>query len=324
MKHNLRFVALLGAVTFLGTTAGVWAQETAKQVAPSKSEAAPSKPRTIKIQNVPASLMAYWLDPAHNAWPNQLGTNKIGNSSENLKSGVFKLPGNIERIVSIDPRGAILVVGGSDEDLAQLQKTIDVLDKPLRQVEIETTFVAISDEDIKEFGIDFATAHHTFDASPASPTSVPVPASFQVGFVRSNFTAKLNAFLAAGKAKIISAPRVTAINNMSAGVSVSNSPVVATNPDGKLLLIPAPKKVNLNLTPTINGDSTVTVLIQIAGENDPITRATNTVVNLSDGDTFVLGNIPSLNELFPSMQQTPSKLLAFVTPRIIRRTDDVK
>ena len=286
--------------------------------------------------------------------------NQRGGAGGGNAGGSFDLPGDIEQIVSVDPQNVLLVAGGTDEDIRRLQELIDVLDQPLRQVEIEAQFVELRSQDARTFGIDFSTARGNFDAATTGFASDPVPGSFQIGFVRNNFTARLNALIANNRAKIINAPRVTAINNLTATLQSTERrslilTTVSQNIGGQqaqgqnLLFIST--TTGLTVTPTINGDDTITVLMQPqVSTQDPgngalgtITqRQLETVANVRDGDTIalgglktisnsrqdykvpLLGDIPLIGGLFRSktIAENESELIIFLTARIIRRAGD--
>ena len=273
--------------------------------------------------------------------------------------GSFDLPGDIQQIVSVDPQNVILVAGGSPEDIARLQELIDVLDQPLRQVEIESQFVELRSQDARSLGIDYSTARGNFDASTADFASDPVPGSVAVGFVRGNFSARLNALIANNRAKVITAPRVTAINNLTASLtsnevrrliltSTNNGLGGQTGVQQNLLNINS--TTSLFVTPTINGDDTITVLMQpTVTTNDgagalatQTSRSLQTVANVRDGDTIalgglkavsngreefkvpLLGDIPIIGGLFRSktVTENESELIIFLKARIIRRAGD--
>ncbi len=284
-----------------------------------------------------------------------LGGNNGGAGGGN---GSFSLPDGIEQIVSVDPQNVLLVAyeDGNDEAVRQLEDLIAVLDQPLRQVEIEAQFVELQSQDANAFGIDFSTSRGNFDAATTGFASAPVQGAFQIGFVRNNFTARLNALIADNKAKIITAPRVTAINNLTANLTSQERRTliltsVAQNIGGgqqqaqQLIFIDT--QTGLTVTPTINGDDTITVLMRpqvstqdgTTGLGTITTRSLTTIANVKDGDTIALGglrvvrnttqnfrvpllsDIPLLGRLFQSktITETESELIIFLTARIIRR-----
>ena len=272
--------------------------------------------------------------------------------------GNFNLPDGIEQVVSVDPQNVLLVAyeDGNDEAVRQLEDLITVLDQPLRQVEIEAQFVELQSQDARAFGIDFSTSRGNFDAATTGFASAPVQGAFQIGFVRNTFTARLNALVADNRAKIITAPRVTAINNLTANLTSTERRTliltsVAQNIGGgqqaaqQLLFIDT--QTGLTVTPTINGDDTITVLMRpqvstqdgTSGLGTITRRELTTIANVRDGDTIALGglrvvrntaqnyrvpllaDIPLIGRLFQSrtITENESELIIFLTARIIRR-----
>lgn len=391
--------------------------------------------RSIKLKNVKPSLMAYWLDPAHNPLPQALQTSRenengfgetrlarsaldgvtttqdfsgfgsvpsgmtspyvnpyVRNNASSRVSptvrgnaqfggnngggqqggqqgqqggaqggaqGTFELPGDIQQLVSVDPQNVLLVAGGSDEDLRRLQSLVDVLDQPLRQVEIEAQFIDLTTNDARSFGIDFSTSRGNIDAATTGFASGPVPGSIQIGFVRGNFQARLNALVANNRAKVITAPRVTAINNLTASLESNQSrPLILTSVSQNIggqqaqaqQLLFITTRVGLTVTPTINGDDTITVAMApeistqdgSTGLGNITVRRVRTIANVRDGDTIVLGglkqltnnrsnfrvpllaDIPLIGGLFRSrnINETETELVVFLTARIVRRAGD--
>jgi type II secretory pathway component GspD/PulD (secretin) len=285
-----------------------------------------------------------------------------GGGGRGAGGGVFQLPTGVDRIVAIDPQNALLVFG-TDEGIRELQDTIAFLDRPLRQVEIEAQFITVSTADSRNFGIDFSTAQGNFNASNSGFASAPGQGSFQLGFVRGNFQATLTALLTKNRAKIITAPRVTAINNLTASlVSSESRPIILTTAvqGGGLNggqaqgqnLIYITTSIGLTVTPTINNDDTITVLMQPQLQSQTIladiaaplvtSQAVQTIANVRDGDTIALGglrantisrggakipligDLPLIGKLFRSRSaiDNQSELIIFLTARIIRRAGD--
>ena len=174
--------------------------------------------------------------------------------------------------------------------------------------------------------------------------------------MRNTFTARLNALVADNRAKIITAPRVTAINNLTANLTSTERRTliltsVAQNIGGgqqaaqQLLFIDT--QTGLTVTPTINGDDTITVLMRpqvstqdgTSGLGTITRRELTTIANVRDGDTIALGglrvvrntaqnyrvpllaDIPLIGRLFQSrtITENESELIIFLTARIIRR-----
>ena len=322
------------------------------------------------LQNSALSLVrpevrAYSQFGGNNQNNNRGGNNNnrggVGGNNQNGGGGNFNLPDGIEQVVSVDPQNVLLVAyeEGNDEAVRQLQELIDVLDQPLRQVEIEAQFVELQSQDARTLGIDFSTSRGNFDAATTGFASAPVQGAFQIGFVRNNFSARLNALIADNRAKVITAPRVTAINNLTANLTSQERRTliltsVAQNIGGgqqaaqQLLFIDT--QTGLTVTPTINGDDTITVLMRpqvstqdgTSGLGTITTRSLTTIANVRDGDTIalgglkvvrnttqnykvpLLGDIPLLGALFRSktITENESELIIFLSARIIRRAGD--
>lgn len=275
--------------------------------------------------------------------------------------GLFKLPKGIDSIVAVDPQNALLVYG-TNAGLQQLQTIINYLDLPLRQVEIEAQFVDVGITDTNAFGIDFSSSNGPFSISSTGNSSSSQAGSFNFSFVRNNFALTLNALIAQNRAKVVTAPRVTAINNLTATLtSASFTPVVTTGSIAGIggqvasnqTVTYVPAQTTLYVTPTINNDDTITVRMQpqvsstsnpLPGTNAPFIsqQFVDTTAVVHDGDTIALGglrtknivtggtripilsSIPIIGALFRTHNNNDSEreLIIFVTARIIRRADD--
>ena len=152
------------------------------------------------------------------------GAQGQGGRQGGQNNGAFPLPKGVERIVAIDQQNALLVTASPD-GLEELQRTIDFLDQPLKQVEIEAQFVSVSTSDSRAFGINFAAARGNFSINNLNFEPAPGAGAggVQVGFLRNDFQATLTALVNTNRAKVLTAPRVTAINNLTASLQSSRS-----------------------------------------------------------------------------------------------------
>ena len=326
----------------VGTLGGaVWAQAKDVKDAPPTPTLTQLKSQTysIKIRNVKASLMAYWLDPTNHEVPIELGPaapKETHNAPPNRS--VFQLPTGVTRIIAVDPQNALLVFG-TPEGVAQLRSTIAFLDRPLQQVEIEAKFVQLNVSELRAFGLEDLGRGVITDFNNPQPNRI-------AGFIRGNFDALLTASMASGKAKVITTPRVLAINNLTASLSQSSAtPVEIGVRDATGTLRPledvnslegAPgflvSELKFEVTPTINNDDTVTLLMNAGATRHLVTNGTatnaatapasqkdsslKTIVNVRDGETIALvGALPA---------QKDTTVVLFVTARIVRRVGDDK
>lgn len=304
---NFRLAAL-SAVLLCGIASVAFAQEAAP-IAPTQIAATPLEGRFIEIENVPSFWMAYWLDPKHNVKPNvfaEINLSRLATFPETEPQGAFTLPDGIVRITSDDASNRLMVVyDGNQEAIRQLQELISVLDQPLRQVEIEAQVVEMDAAEVDKFRIQFSEGI----------------GEFRTGAVRNDFTARINALVAAGQAKTITAPRVTAINNLSTDFSLAlgyRKPREETAANNEM---PRPFGADLKITPTINGDETITLLMKASAVRGDNPANLVNIVNLRDGDTLA---ITGLSRVFArEVAKDPANVVVFLTARIIRHKGEV-
>jgi type II secretory pathway component GspD/PulD (secretin) len=290
--------------------------------------------RLIPVTNLSPDLLAYWLDPAHNEAPiarQNLRPSATKNAGKPENS--IELPTGVRSVRPITPQNKLLVVG-TEAGIHSLQTIITNLDRPLKQVEIETHFVTLSDESLKAFGVEFGE---------------PQAGQVSINFVRGNFQSTLNKLLTENKAKLISAPRITANDNMEAKLeSRSTRPISIDLTETKrqvnlvpaLTSLPSAAIVYLNsgyelyTTPTINRDDTMMIslalkqVLRLGDDSQFIdllpAQNANTTANVRDGDTIVLKvaeSKPAAGQIKGS-KSAPQNMVVFVTPRIIRRAGD--
>lgn len=196
---------------------------------------------------------------------------------------------------------------------------------------------------------------------------VPFPPNFAVNLPAQNITssiglnlgsignfgflnARLSAAESAGQAKVISAPRVTTLNNKRAritqGVDIT-IPVVTAN---TLTVQVVKAALTLDVTPHVTADGSILMALNIQNDVPDFTQRTRdipaiqtkqaeTEMLVPDGDTAViggiftrtqgentqqtpfLGSIPLLGWLFKSYTENDNRteMLVFITPRIVNR-----
>ncbi len=288
-----------------------------------------------------------------------------GGGQQQIQS-IFDLPEGIEALAAVDAQNALLI-RGTAQAVEELQTLIDLLDQPLKQVEVEAQFVTLNTSYNKAFGINFNSSNGPFSASGST---VDIGGNFVLNYVGRNFSTVLRAALADNRAKLITAPRVVAVNNLTASIFTSQTttvliPQAVVNPGnggGGTTVATASvpfqvqTQIGISVTPTINGDGTITVLMrpQVQQQSPPLveggipdvtSQTVDTVAIVNDGDTIALGGlrdknvgnirnripilsgIPIIGKLFQSYSKTSrdSDLIIFLTARIVRRliTDEV-
>ncbi len=273
--------------------------------------------------------------------------------------------------VQTDERTNSLVVKDTSEVIDRVKKIIEVLDTQTPQVLIESKIVEVSETHAKEIGLENGVGFgydpigakatnegpgFTFSSTGNAPGLFGVQVGRLSRLIDLNF--RLRLMESEAKAKIISSPKVVAMNKQAAKISSTETthykeivvtPTGGTNENFK----PQPAQLNLNVTPTVTNEGSIDMKISMtkeslgtkAGTNAPrdsSSRSIDTRVLVDNGSTVVLGgvytyetseshsgipylkDIPLLGWLFRTYHNpTNSKkeLIIFITPRIINQEE---
>jgi type IV pilus assembly protein PilQ len=288
-----------------------------------------------------------------------------------------------------DIRTNTLIVKDIARNVDEVVSLIKLLDKPIPQIMIEARIVQANTNFSKSIGVQWggsmkadaahgtstglvfpnsiaATGGPTMGATPSGNGNflVNMPAAAGAGtgggaiglsFGSINKAINLDLVLSAlestGEGKVISSPRVSALDNKEAkieqGVSIPFSTTSAGGTqiqfiDAKLSLVVTPhatpdNKIFLKIQATKNAPDTS--LLGASGQPSIAKAEATTEILLSDGETAVIGGIiileknasyikvpffgdlPLIGWLFKSKTNTESKqeLLIFVTPKIVKQ-----
>ncbi|MBI3039813.1 hypothetical protein HYY75_12340 [bacterium] len=276
--------------------------------------------------------------------------------------------------VATDDRINAVIVSGTKDMLDEVKKLIETIDTPVHQVMIESKLVEVKTTATKNIGFQwkwgaagaegtgeggenskpiFATKEF-FANNPNAPSyqnfSTPKGQLFGLGdFYRDDliFKATLSALESRSDTKILSNPKVSAINGQEANILVGEKVVYSGGPDQ-----PPKEKdtgIKLKIIPRINDDGYITVDVEpevsFVGEwknNYPsiVTRSAKTAVRVKDGEEILigglireeegngnskipfLGNIPILKAFFTNRTKKgdSTELIILVTPHIIAQS----
>ncbi len=270
--------------------------------------------------------------------------------------------------VQVDSRGNQLIIRDREENVAQIRELLRTLDKPNREVSIEARFVEASSVFSRQLGIQWgsnleassATGYPTGAFFPSSISEslnvdlgVPVSdvLSFNLGSIPGviDLGARIQALEAEGWGKVISSPRVRALDNEEAVViQGARIPYTADNGTAGNTVQFVEANLELSVTPHITSDNTVFLDIEISNDrpdfantvNDNpaiLTKSITTRVLVPDGDTAVLGGVYATTEIFAqqripilgsipiigylfknsSKEREQNEMLVFITPRIV-------
>ncbi|MBP5469398.1 MAG: hypothetical protein J6Z11_09150 [Candidatus Riflebacteria bacterium] len=276
--------------------------------------------------------------------------------------------------VATDDRINAVIVSGSKELLDEVKKLIETIDTPVHQVMIEAKIVEVKTDATKNIGFQWTAGREGRAGSdegifPILSTKEyfaqnPDSGLYQAGFTGQQgkifglgdfyresmlFNATFNALETRNENKILSNPKVSAVNGQEASIVVGTKVIYPGGADQ-----PPKEKdtgVKLNITPRINDDGYITVdaepevsKVENWRNQYPIigTRNAKTTVRVRDGEEILiggmiedtenknstklplLGNIPIIKSLFTNKGKTNTsqELIILITPHIITQNID--
>lgn len=237
--------------------------------------------------------------------------------------------GSDGRKLIINPISGTVTVSGYPAQLTQLETFIRTFESSIqRQVLIEAKIVEVNLDRSFQFGIDWNVLASAGTGSLAVRSRVPssqVTASnveFTLAGGQGQITAVLNALSSQGDVRVLSSPRVSALNNQRAVFDVTTGEIVfnvtqtpITSPNGTTTFQSqvTPTQVNvgivLDVLPQIGADNTVTMNIRPvvtsvartasftsadgAVIQAPVidTRESDTMARLRAGETIIIGGL---------------------------------
>lgn len=273
-----------------------------------------------------------------------------------------------------DKRTNILIVKDLEKNLKEIRFLIDTLDKQTPQVAIHARILEVTKGFDREFGIDWSG---NFDKSVSGNVSAAIggrerrnedtgeielenPPSGTLDFLidrigrnsNINLDVRLQALETSNKVKVVSAPKITTLDNKEALIKTGKSiPFSTVSAEGtQVQLVDA--VTELSVTPHITSDGYISMSIRVTRDEPDtslavtgataaglIKREARTDVIVLDGDTLVIGGIfkrtdttatravpflnriPILGWLFRSeiVKDDNDEILIFITPHIVPR-----
>ena len=273
--------------------------------------------------------------------------------------------------VQVDSRTNTLIIRELPDNIDTVLAVIDSLDTPSPQVTIEARIVEATKSFSRSLGIAWGF-NFTANNQNGNTTGLQFPnnvtgdggvglitggstgfLNFAMGNILDTF--RLNAQLVAAEAEglinIVSAPRITTLNNNSASIQSGVQIPIQTVSDRTVSVQFVNATLRLRVTPQVAADGTVVLNINVAkripqlgllfvgASGAPIsTRDARTKVRVRDGATAVIGGIyevssnqsqdrvpglarvPILGHLFKNRNRSDdnNELMIFITPRIIQ------
>ena len=310
------------------------------------SNANPTQPRIPAIRNLPSSIALDRLPlivkiPSAEARNMGLVGSELSPSQRD-QLGLTVMPSAaspLAETISSAPAELLVIYHPAYPDqVAKLRKLIDnSIDKPARQVYIEGLVLEVSEEGLKDLGVqwDVKSGHQSFSLGSLIPLSGPAAAAFT--FVRDptqNVTpaiwaARISALVQANKAEVLSRPSVITLDNRQATIRVGTDIPVATSKDtssangsGRVAFSFSyiPTGILLNVRPRVSDDLTeismlidATVSATVPGADlqvlDPATkislasaptistRRVQTYARILDNQPLIIGGLMSRNRI---------------------------
>ncbi len=231
----------------------------------------------------------------------------------NLTAGQGLVPGSID-FISYDPTDNSIIVRGTDEDIAELQRMISLFDVAPKQVIIKVEFVTTSSSLAKSLGFDWLYERGTLFAGVRPGSFARAGDPIFLNFASGNFTTRMRALLQDGWGRVVQAPVIRTLNNQPAFVNSSISTTIFITTlvaGGNGTVIRAPQLVNitastaLGVAPRINEDGTVTTFINVQLQDfgqlrrsadgaefpDILSQQIGVVARVKSGETIALGGL---------------------------------
>ncbi len=256
--------------------------------------------------------------------------------AEEMKNSIQSLLSARGKITVVERNNA-LIIYDTDQNIAQIRKTIQDLDVETDQVFISCKIITVSTDVVRDLGIGWGYFSPVAGTS-VSATSLPnytVPGELQrlvFGVLgQDKLSASLSFLFQNSKAEVVAQPQITTLDNKEASIflgsqvpvltvppstAASSSQLISTTPT--ITMVDA--GTNLVVTPHVTGEKRIMLAINATkssytltgtGSNPIINRqSAQTNVVVSDGETVVIGGLTSndnenLDEGIPFLKDIP-------------------
>jgi len=306
-------------------------------------------------------------------------------TAQDMKDTITSAAEGLKVKVETDIPSNALLVTGSSLGISRIKQIVGELDKRLQQVELEAKVVAISKSATKDLGVSWTwdetpksveydpptysydsdtgkyvmTDQGTITRHASSSVGGGYPGIIQFGSSPINglpyefyYSAKINALVSKGNAKILSQPKVITVNGKQARILIGDRIPVQTNTVANGTTSTSTTYIDtgikLTYTPVVGADGQITAnvrtevstpqLVSDIKQYQITTREAETNVRMKDGETMViggligsqesktitkvpfLGDLPILGSLFKSVSNTgsESEIVIFLTAHVLQ------
>lgn len=256
--------------------------------------------------------------------------------------------------LAVDRRLNAIWITGTPERIARVKEQIALIDIPVDSVILETQFVELTEQGVRNLGIDLNNpAGQIAVGTLQTGANLPFGLDPEITLPSGALQASIYAQVQLGEGRIVSRPRIAAQSGATAKIitgdalpiltSIALSGVNAVSQQVQYVNV----GVTLQIAPRVSSDGFVTshiycVVSSVTGFSQGYPtisqREAETSASVRDGETFViggltqentltttsrvplLGDVPILGNLFRVDRSTRSKteLYIIITPRIVR------
>lgn len=261
---------------------------------------------------------------------------------------------SVDSSLAIDRRLNAIWIKGSPQRIERIKAQIAMIDVPVDSVILETQFVELTEQGIRNLGIDFNNANGQIGVGTVQRGGfAPFGASLSQNVVSGSIQAALYAQIQNGNGRIVSTPRIAAQSGQTAKILTGDALPILTSItlSGVNGVSQQVQYVNVGVTlqiaPRVSPDGFVTshiytVVSSVTGYSQGYPtisqREAETSASVRDGETFViggltmdntlnskskiplLGDLPLVGQAFRADRSTKSKtdLYIVITPHIVR------
>lgn len=266
------------------------------------------------------------------------------------------------KVVNVGEEINSLIVIGQPNEIAKVENVIKSIDRPQPQVLLEAKIVEVNRDALKDLGIDWSDSMQVDFQESGRPIDIPDTADatkniFKFGSLERsplNFTTLIKMLENHNKAKVLSSPRVSTMNNKEAEIFVGDRiPYTITTTTGGVSTTEVRFEepgIRLKITPSIIDGEFVVIKVEpevsyifsFRGPDDQYPwikkRQTTAYVRVRNNKPFVLGgilnqedkknlskvpmlgNLPMLGGIFSYEKKTvtDTELIISVTPTIVQ------
>ena len=200
-------------------------------------------------------------------------------------------------------RSSSIMLLGKRSDVQSAVRAIEQLDVPQPLVRIDAALVELSDEAIKELGVNWSwkDGHFSFAQEKSGTASVD-SSNRQI----SGFTAKLTALITQKKAQMLANPNISCVDNEDASIFIGElrrfrgSTVVTPGIGTVQATETVPVGVALLVRPRIHPDGNITLKVHpvvstvmslVDGLPQTASREADTTVRMREGEELVIGGL---------------------------------